>query len=80
MTLAERDERIREALCEDSTIDLAEQLALVGRMALREGRDTVGDAVGAASLAERLLCEACLHEFDEDGFCEMCGRLREVTR
>lgn len=78
MTLAERDERIRAALCEDSPIDLAEQLALVGRLVLRErGLSQLGTE-GEPALAEHHVCDKCLHEYDEDGFCEMCGRQRRM--
>lgn len=46
---------------------------------LRKGRGVRAAAPEPAPLTERL-CQACLHEYDEDGYCSMCGRQREVVR
>ena len=68
-------DRLSAALCEDSPIDLAEQLALVQRMVLRERRAPAPTADVAAAALPEPLCDKCLHELDPDGYCDMCGRL-----
>ncbi len=71
------EERLEAAMCEDSTIAIPAQHELVEALLRRDHTGADGETALRIVVPAEELCPNCHAEYDDAGFCGLCGRTRK---